>query len=93
MIKGIFQLENDVAARAGQFLIMREDNRIHVVSREDLEALFNATPAAVEAPREKAPYYKSAESLERAQARGRHMAAIRKQQLEAKKARLAVAAE
>lgn len=105
MIKGIFQLENDITARAGQFLIMRDDNSMHVVSLEALEALFKPAPAAevvesVEEPKAKRNvkrdkpfgYYQTAEALERAKARGRHMAAIRKQRLEAKR-REAVAAE
>lgn len=108
MIKGIFHLANDVTARAGEYLIMREDDFIAVVSREDLDNLFK--PKAVEAP---APvvvaddlkaakeakralsrskpfgYYATAESLEAAKARGRHMADVRKQRLDARKLDLA----
>jgi hypothetical protein len=88
MIKGIIRLENDIVGKAGQLLILREDNRICVVAPEALEAVF--TPAAESTPtverktrkrRERAPrafgYYDTAEALEAARARGRHMAAVR----------------
>lgn len=90
MIKGIIRLENDIAGKAGQLLILREDNQVCVVEREALEAVFAPAPEpepVVEAEptkrkkREAAPkaygHYKTLEALLKAQARGRHMAEVR----------------
>lgn len=88
MIKGIIRLENDIAGKAGQLLVLREDNSVHVVTPEAIEAIFLPVPEPVaEAEpkkrkrRERAPrafgYYDTAEALEAARARGRHMAAVR----------------
>lgn len=104
MIKGIFHLVNDINARAGDYMIMREDDFIAVVSREDLDNLFKPKPVetvevveAVETKEAKRArlhskefgYYASALELERAKERGRHMAAIRKQRIDARKLELA----
>lgn len=97
MIKGIFELQNDISARAGQFLVIREDNSIHAVSREALESVFMSKAASVEVPAAAEPtkakrvskkdkafgYYKTAEALERARARGRYVAEIRARKREA----------
>ena len=91
MIKGIFHLVNDVRANAGDYLIMREDDVIVAVSRADLDKLFNPLPG--DTPKKKR-VYKTLENLERARARGRHMAAIRKQRIEdQRRARESLAAE
>lgn len=89
MIKGIFNLVNDVSARAGDYLIMREDDYVAVVSRAQLDSLFSAATAdakPVKATRQRKcdkafGFWKTAEDLEAARARGRHMAAVRKQQI------------
>lgn len=93
MIKGIFNLVNDVNARAGDYLIMREDDFVAVVSRAQLDSLFtgSAPEATVKKKRIRRPdrpfgFWKTAEDLEAARARGRHMAQARKQQLAAKRA-------
>lgn len=80
MIKGIIRLENDIAGKAGQLLILRENNSVHVVEPQDIEALF--VPRNVETPtkeRASKPYghYKTLEALLKAQANGRHMAEVR----------------
>ena len=93
MIKGIFRLTNDVQARAGDYLIMREDDHVSVVSQAKLIGLF--APAAVdepareaaEAPTRKKREWRSAETLERMRANGRRLAEVRRRQ------RAAVAAE
>ncbi len=90
MIKGIIRLENDIAGKAGQLLVLREDNSVHVVTPEAIEAIFlpaveiSLEPVAEpkkRKKRERAPrafgYYDTAEALEAARARGRHMAAVR----------------
>jgi len=94
MIKGIIRLENDITGKAGQLLVLREDNSVHVVTPEAIEAIFLPAPEpvpviepVVEAEpkkrkkHERAPrafgYYDTAEALEAARARGRHMAAVR----------------
>lgn len=88
MIKGIIRLENDITGKAGQLLVLREDNSVHVVTPEALEAIFLPAPepAPVAEPKtrkkhERTPrafgYYDTAEALEAARARGRHMAAVR----------------
>jgi hypothetical protein len=96
MIKGIIRLENDITGRAGQLLVLREDNSVHVVTPEALEAIFlpaveisletftEIEPVAEPKKRkkhERTPrafgYYDTAEALEAARARGRHMAAVR----------------
>lgn len=92
MIKGIFHLVNDVNARAGDYLIMREDDLIAVVSRTDLDGLFSPSqvsasveePVVVAMPRKKRQW-KSAETLERMRANGRRLAEVRRRQREAAK--------
>jgi len=106
VIRGIIRLENDIVGRAGQLLILREDNSVHVVSQEAIEAIFAppAPPAPEPVVQEKAVkppkppkafgYYKTAEAFARAQARGRHMAELRAKKRAAAKAEAArVAAE
>ena len=92
MIKGIFRLTNDVHARAGDYLIMREDDHVSVVSQAKLIGLFAPAadePAreAAEAPTRKKREWRSAETLERMRANGRRLAEVRRRQ------RAAVAAE
>lgn len=94
MIKGIFRLTNDVQARAGDYLIMREDDHVSVVSQAKLIGLFApaavdepAPVAVVEAPTRKKREWRSAETLERMRANGRRLAEVRRRQ------RAAVAAE
>lgn len=92
MIKGIIRLENDITGKAGQLLVLREDNSVHVVTPEAIEAIFLPAPEPAPEPvveaepkkrkkHERAPrafgYYDTAEALEAARARGRHMAAVR----------------
>lgn len=88
MIKGIIRLENDIAGKAGQLLILREDNQVCVVEREALEAVFAPAPESTieveptkRRKRDAAPkpygHYKTLEALLKAQARGRHMAEVR----------------
>jgi hypothetical protein len=92
MIKGIIRLENDITGKAGQLLVLREDNSVHVVTPEAIEAIFLPVPepapelVAEAEPKkrkkhERTPrafgYYDTAEALEAARARGRHMAAVR----------------
>ena len=90
MIKGIIRLENDIVGKAGQLLVLREDNSVHVVTPEAIEAIFLPAPepehvVEVEPKKrkkhERTPrafgYYDTAEALEAARARGRHMAAVR----------------
>lgn len=104
MIRGIIRLENDIVGRAGQLLILREDNSVHVVSQETLEAVFApppppAPPAPEPVVEEKAVkppkppkafgYYKTAEAFARAQARGRHIAELRAKKRAAAKAEAA----
>lgn len=93
MIKGIFRLTNDVQARAGDYLIMREDDHVSVVSQAKLIGLFApaadepAPVAAAEPPTRKKREWRSAETLERMRANGRRLAEVRRRQ------RAAVAAE
>jgi hypothetical protein len=90
MIKGIIRLENDITGKAGQLLVLREYNSVHVVTPEAIEAIFLPAPepepvVEVEPKKrkkhERTPrafgYYDTAEALEAARARGRHMAAVR----------------
>jgi hypothetical protein len=92
MIKGIIRLENDITGKAGQLLVLREDNSVHVVTPEAIEAIFLPAPEPAPVPvaeaepkkrkkHERTPrafgYYDTAEALEAARARGRHMAAVR----------------
>jgi hypothetical protein len=91
VIKGIFHLVNDVSAQAGDYLIMREDDYVAVVSRSQLDALFSATGAKKANKRNRKNdrafgFWATAEDLEAARARGRHMAQARKQQLAEKRA-------
>ena len=95
MIKGIFRLTNDVQARAGDYLVIREDDFVSAVSHAALANLFayGVTPAAyfeaaaAEAPTRKKREWRSAETLERMRANGRRLAEVRRRQ------RAAVAAE
>lgn len=81
MIKGIIRLENDISGRAGQLLILREDNTVHVVEPQDIEALFAPRTPDQGRKKERAPkkygHYKSLETLLKAQANGRHMVEVR----------------
>lgn len=93
MIKGIFRLKNDVKARAGEYLVIREDDLVSAVSHDALNNLFilGVTTAAefeaAEAPTRKKREWRSAETLERMRANGRRLAEVRRRQ------RAAVAAE
>lgn len=97
VIKGIFHLVNDVNARAGDYLIMREDDYVAVVSHAKLNDLFSVTPGApvaapaasevAETTARKKRQWKSPETLERMRANGRRLAEARRRQ------RAAIAAE
>ena len=82
MIKSIIRLENDIAGKAGQLLVLCGDNSVYVVTQEAIESIFQpAAEPKKRKRRERAPrafgYYDTAEALEAARARGRHMAAVR----------------
>lgn len=107
MIRGIFRLTNDVTARAGEFLLVREDGHMQAVSPESLEALFE--PKA-ETPNRRARvllvpvkppkafgHYKTASALAAAQRNGVRLGELSRARAEKRRqeklAQQAVAAE
>lgn len=103
MIRGIFRLTNDVNARAGEFLLVREDGHMQAVAPKALEALFEpkvADALASEAPAKPAKafgHYKTEEALAAARLNGIRLGELSRARAEkrrqARLAQQAVAAE